>query len=121
MLITLDPVSWKRSGIFILIRQGQMFKLKRRQGMKHKSLSILGVLLVLSIFIPTGTDAQPYAITWWTVDGGGGTSSGGGYILSGTIGQPDAGVMTGGDYALTGGFWSFDAFHLVFLPLILRN
>ena len=27
-------------------------------------------------------------------------------MLSGTIGQPDAGTMSGGDYKLVGGFWS---------------
>ena len=45
-------------------------------------------------------------LTRWTVDSGGATfSSGGGYDLGGTIGQPDAGVMSGGDYILAGGFW----------------
>ena len=52
--------------------------------------------------------AQPYSISWFTIDGGGGTSSGGIYSLSGTIGQPDANntPMTGGAYSLTGGFWA---------------
>lgn len=49
--------------------------------------------------------AQTYAINWWTVDGGGGTSTGGVYSVSGTIGQPDAGLMSGGGYTLQGGFW----------------
>jgi hypothetical protein len=39
------------------------------------------------------------------VDGGGGTSTGGVYSISGTIGQPDAATMSGGSYALAGGFW----------------
>lgn len=49
--------------------------------------------------------AQPYEITWYSIDGGGGTSTGGVYSVSGTIGQPDAGVMSGGAYSLIGGFW----------------
>ncbi len=49
--------------------------------------------------------AQP-TIDWYTIDGGGGTSSGGTFELSGTIGQPDAGVMTGGSFELSGGFWT---------------
>lgn len=53
------------------------------------------------------TQAQNYIIDWHTVNGGGGTSTGGVFAVSGTIGQPDGGlVMTGGNYTLTGGFWS---------------
>jgi len=48
-----------------------------------------------------------YAIDCSTIDGGGGTSTGGLYSVSGTIGQPDAGpTMSGGPYAMTGGFWA---------------
>lgn len=32
-------------------------------------------------------------------------STGGDFELSGTIGQPDAGLMGGGEFGLTGGFW----------------
>lgn len=32
-------------------------------------------------------------------------STGGDVVLSCTIGQPNAGVMTGGDFTLTSGFW----------------
>jgi hypothetical protein len=46
-----------------------------------------------------------YSIDWFTIDGGGGTSTGSVYSVSGTIGQPDAGVMSGGNYTLQGGFW----------------
>ena len=49
-----------------------------------------------------------YSIDWFSIDGGGGTSTGGVYSVSGTIGQNDASVapMTGGEFSLTGGFWS---------------
>lgn len=41
-----------------------------------------------------------------TVDGGGAMhSTGGGFELSATIGQTDAGVLTGSGFELTGGFW----------------
>ncbi len=49
--------------------------------------------------------AQDFNLTWHTVDGGGGTSEGSGFELTGTAGQPDAGDLTGGDFALSGGFW----------------
>ena len=50
--------------------------------------------------------SQNFAINWFTIDGGGGTSTGGVFSVSGTIGQPDAGPMSGGVYSLVGGFWS---------------
>ena len=54
--------------------------------------------------------AQQYSIDWYKIAGGGGTSTGGTYQVSGTIGQPDAsGAMTGGNYSLTGCFWSLIA------------
>ena len=37
-------------------------------------------------------DADILPLSWWTAGGGGGTSQGGDYVLSGTIGQPEAGV-----------------------------
>jgi len=46
-----------------------------------------------------------YSIDWFAIDGGGGTSTGGVFAVSGTIGQPDAGEMSGGNYSLAGGFW----------------
>jgi hypothetical protein len=44
-------------------------------------------------------------IDWFTVDGGGGVSTSGVFTVSGTLGQPDAGAMSGGTFALEGGFW----------------
>ena len=56
-----------------------------------------------------GLEAQSYSIDWHKVAGGGGTSTGGVYSVSGTIGQPDAGVLSGGNYSLVGGFWGIIA------------
>jgi uncharacterized repeat protein (TIGR03803 family) len=51
--------------------------------------------------------AQNYSVNWCNVAGGGGTGSNGPYTLSATLGQPEAGgVLTGGSYSLTVGFWS---------------
>ena len=54
---------------------------------------------------------EPFDLSWHTIDGGGvtrSTSDDGVFVLSGTIGQPDAGVMAGGPgapgFKLTGGF-----------------
>jgi len=49
---------------------------------------------------------QDLKITRSTIDGGGiMNSAGGSFELSGTIGQPDAGVLTGGAFEVSGGFW----------------
>ena len=59
----------------------------------------------LALTLTSTAVAQNYSIDWFTIDGGGGTSTGGVYSVSGTIGQPDAGAMSGGNYSLVGGFW----------------
>jgi len=66
-------------------------------------------ILLLGLLLPVVSFAQPYSIDWFTVDGGGGTSTGGVYSVSGTVGQPDAGAMSGGNYTLEGGFWGIIA------------
>ncbi len=67
-------------------------------------------MVILSVGLLTVCGAvfagEPFAIDWHTIDGGGKISStGGGFELSATIGQPDAGVSSGGGFQLTGGFW----------------
>jgi hypothetical protein len=61
--------------------------------------------LAAAFALAASASAQSYSIDWFTIDGGGGTSTGGVFSVSGTIGQPDAGVMGGGSYSLVGGFW----------------
>ena len=53
------------------------------------------------------TAGEPeYEMVRSSIDGGGTmTATGDGYECKGTIGQPDAGTMTGGDFSLSGGFW----------------
>ncbi len=67
-----------------------------------KRLAVLMLLFGLGFI---AANAQTYSIDWYTIDGGGGTSTGGVYSVSGTIGQSDAGHMSGGSYTLDGGFW----------------
>ena len=62
-----------------------------------------------------------YDLTWNSIDGGGAMlSTGGAYSLGGTIGQFDAGTLSGGTYTLTGGFWVDFLGNKLNLPLILR-
>jgi hypothetical protein len=78
--------------------------------------------LLLFMFVACGSlkaDAQSYSIDWYKISGGGGTSSNGQYAVSGTIGQHDAGgPMTGGNYSVTGGFWSLFAVQTPGAPLL---
>jgi hypothetical protein len=69
-------------------------------------LAVLGALCIYAAMV-RGQSGGPYDLTWGTVDGGGATfSSGGIYRVGGTIGQPDAGTLTGGSDTLDGGFWN---------------
>jgi len=68
-----------------------------------KRIAIVGLFMALACAVSAHAQSE---ISWYTIDGGGGTSTGGGYSISGTIGQPDAGVvLTGGIFEVTGGFW----------------
>ena len=84
------------------------------------SLTFLLVVLVTSVPHAMAQSGGNYDLTWNTIDGGGAMSAtGGAFELSGTIGQMDAGNMSGGTFTLTGGFWH-DSSDPLFLPLIDR-
>ena len=63
----------------------------------------------LPVLLTAGVGARvagDYDIDWNTIDSGGVMRSmGGSFELSGTIGQPDAGPLSGEGLTLTGGFW----------------
>jgi hypothetical protein len=63
------------------------------------------VALLLFLASAIIAHAQNYSIDWFKIAGGGGASTGGVYSVSGTLGQPDAGTLSGGNYTLAGGFW----------------
>jgi hypothetical protein len=97
--------------------------------MSKRAMPVLLVLLLVGLlFTPSAltADSPGYGLSWWTVDGGGGSLHvEGGYSLSGSVGQPDAGALSGGDYALKGGFWAGERpagrVHWVYLPLVRRQ
>ncbi|MGD0350124.1 MAG: hypothetical protein ABSB84_07400 [Verrucomicrobiota bacterium] len=79
----------------------------------------LKIILMALALTPLVAQAQTNcSIDWFTIDGGGGTSTGGVYTVSGTIGQPDAGTMSGGNYSLTGGFWALYAVQMPGAPFL---
>lgn len=87
-------------------------------------------LLLLTFLLLAATTALTQSggevdLSWNTVDGGGYTfSDGGGYSLGGTIGQVDAGMLSGGGYTLGGGFWGGGEVEAhesrICLPLVMR-
>jgi hypothetical protein len=84
---------------------------------------LLAVLLMLELLAPKASLAQQYSVDWHKIAGGGGTSTGATYTVNGTIGQHDAsGAMSGGNYSLTGGFWSIVAVQTPGVPnLIIQS
>ncbi len=79
--------------------------------MNGPTRTVTRALALLSAVSIGAVLAQDYTIDWHTVDGGGEMwSTGGDYTLGGTLGQCDAGTLTGtgpgGTYTLTGGFWA---------------
>ena len=87
---------------------------------------VFTLALALVLFVSgAALAAGSYTLSWWTVDSGGGYSSGSGYTLSGTIGQPDVGMLaSGGGYTLAGGFWhggaAASAERQLYLPLVVK-
>jgi hypothetical protein len=88
----------------------------------RRLLIILFPLLILTITSVGVAYLADYALPSWTVDAGGGISTNAQYTLSGTIGQPDAGMLSGGEYSLMGGFWGGGRLTTgqFFLPIISR-
>ena len=79
---------------------------RRQTWRRFLAFPLLAFALIIDSQL-TIAHAQQYSIDWFKISGGGGTSTNGQYVLSGTIGQHDAGgPMTGGTYSLTGGFWA---------------
>jgi hypothetical protein len=69
----------------------------------------LALTIVASLFvIVSRASAQSFSVDRHVVGGGGGTSTGGVFAVSGAAGQAEANSQpaTGGNFSLTGGFWS---------------
>lgn len=90
-----------------------------------RSFSLLGLFAVFLLVTGIVLAQFSYDLSWHTVNGGGASSRGGPYVLAATIGQPDAGAMSGGEFALQGGFWAAGSpgqsqFKL-YLPTVARS
>lgn len=75
----------------------------------------LQIILTIVVIVCQTANAQvasnpPYTLEKTVIASGGQHSTGGQFSLEGTIGQPIAGnVISGGQFAVTSGFWSFSA------------
>jgi hypothetical protein len=94
--------------------------------MKPWLIFILLIAILLLVSIPAAqADPQAYDLSWWSIDSGGGQTSGGVYNLQGVAGQPDAGILLGGNFSLSSGYLSgtanlFPTQQNLFLPLVFR-
>ena len=99
-----------------------------KNNLRFRILLALVMLMVITLIASSQTtrtaSAQSggaYDLTWNSIDSGGAMfSTGGTYSLGGTIGQADAGTMSGGTYMLNGGFWGDFLGNKLNLPLMLR-
>ena len=90
---------------------------------------IVGPLTLLLLLCLVGgvALAQAPAINRWVIGGGGGTATGGNVSLSNVLGQTVAGPSSGGNVAISAGFWSggpvapAPAEYTAYLPLVVRG
>jgi hypothetical protein len=93
--------------------------------MKQVMMPLALAALLLLAGVALAQRGGPYDLTWNTTDGGAETiSRGGSFVLGATVGQPDAGLLRGGSFTLSGGFWPgvvvTRTYH-VYLPLLGRQ
>ena len=77
--------------------------------MAGRRMAVAGVAIVIWLagyLVAQERGSVGYDLSRQTIDGGGAMRAvGGPYELSGTVGQPDAGVSVGGEYQMSGAFW----------------
>jgi hypothetical protein len=88
--------------------------------------AIPALVLLLVLLGGTALAAGTYHIERYVIAGGGGQASGGVYALRSTVGQPVAGSVSSGGYALCAGYWcggsgAVVSQYVVHLPLVVRD
>jgi hypothetical protein len=83
------------------------------------------LFLIAALFSMVLAQSSQFEIPWHSVDSGGGTSSGSDFALRAVIGQPETGSLSGGDYAMGGGFLALPVpgrggLTTVFVPLVMK-
>jgi hypothetical protein len=89
--------------------------------MKRTFITLAATLLVALVLLAGARAAGVFTVDWSTADGGGDRSSGGTYTIDGTIGQADAGMLSGDRFTVAGGYWAVVLPRArILLPLIRR-
>ena len=89
-------------------------------------LTIIALIVTTQFFLHTVAAQSGGVYEVWGNVGAGGTVSGGAYQIAATIGQPDAGQVSGGAYTVGGGFWGggvvipASGHYQVYLPVVIR-
>jgi len=89
---------------------------------RTRVLTLALVLLLASGAVALAVDGAD--VDWHVLGGGGGSAESGTVSLGATIGQPLAGLATGGDRTLCAGFWCLPTGGAGFplrLPLVMRD
>ncbi|MEJ2354057.1 MAG: hypothetical protein P8Y03_30140 [Anaerolineales bacterium] len=85
---------------------------------------IIFVVVILIAALAWAASAAPLSLSLkgWRINSGGGESTGGQFRLFSAIGQPEAGSMSGGSYALSGGFLgkASPPSMQIFLPILVK-
>ena len=92
--------------------------------MKYIFVLILICCLLLGSLLVKAQSGGSYELTWRTINSGSGLSSGSAYSMYSTLGQPNVGETSGGDYNLQAGFWpatpAGEGLFFIYLPMVLR-
>ena len=90
-------------------------------------ISLLILMLLLPLPTARAQSGGGFDLSWATVEGGGVSVSPAGaggepqFVLAGVIGQADAGLLTGGSFALSGGFLLGDIAGYLYLPMVIKS
>ena len=108
--------------------------------MRKHALLIGGTLLVCAMLltpvalapVASAQASADFDLTWNLIAGGGGRSTSPEFVVNGSVGQPAAGPVSGGEYVLSGGFWCGVAEtaptppptpgpYTLYLPIVIKN
>ena len=93
--------------------------------MRKRIWAAVILLFVAALFSVALAQSDEFDLPWFSIDGGSGVSDGGRFELRGVIGQSEAGSLTGGNFAVGGGFLALPVDtgqlqHAVLLPMVTK-